>query len=119
MFNRKGRGGDARSEKPLLASCSLCHFSWGKKPWEAKGVLYLGVGEESLCTCHSPNKATLCIPHFKLCMLLFLFLALFLLLIAGLSFCQKTVCEREEGAAGREGVWVSAEWREWATCSVL
>lgn len=81
--------GATRSENPLLASCSLCYVSWEKKPWEVRGVLELGVGEEPPCTSHCRNKATLLYSPFQImCLIVFVSRFLFLLLTAGLSFCQ-------------------------------
>lgn len=116
----KGRGGDARSEKLFCWLLAPCATSPGEGSLEKPRVSCTwGLERSHSALVTLQIKQHLCIPHFKLCILLFLFLTLFLLLTAGLPSCQKTVCEWEEGAAEGKGVWASPERREWATCSVL
>lgn len=100
-LTRKGRGGYARSDKPfcwLLAPCVT--FPRGRNLGKPRVSCIWGLERSHSALVTLQIKLHLCIPHFKLCILLFLFLTLFLLLTAGLSFCQKTVYEWEEAAEG-------------------
>lgn len=100
-LTRKGRGGHARSEKPfcwLLAPCVT--FPRGRNLRKPRVSCIWGLERSHSALVTLQMKQHLCIPHSKVHILLLLFLTLFLLRAAGLSFCQKTVCEWEEGAAG-------------------